>query len=166
MARAFLFGWPGAGDCDQGYCAASFFGRRARAGSTQVRASICALNESAKSDRLELPKARAEPEIIVPAAKAMPAETPSTNPGTVKKVADQHWRNANAKINPVASLPRRPKSKELIQSPGKNPGNERTAAWHCRQDAIGSLLRSLDLSPRCNLKRLLLLVISNAPFPS
>jgi hypothetical protein len=110
-----------------------------------------ALNESAKSDRLELPKARAEPEIIVPAAKAMPAETPSTNPGTVKKVADQHWRNANAKINPVASLPRRPKSKELIQSPGKNPGNERTAAWHCRQDAIGSLLRSLDLSPRCNL---------------
>ena len=35
-----------------------------------------ALNESAKSDRLELPNARAEPGIIVPAAKLMPAETP------------------------------------------------------------------------------------------
>src|SRR6195256_2399426 len=71
-----------------------------------------ALNESAKSDRLELPNARAETEIIVPAAKPMPAEIPSTSPATVKKVADQHWRNANAKIIPAASPPRRPKSKE------------------------------------------------------
>src|ERR1700720_2766177 len=60
-----------------------------------------ALNESAKSDRLELPNARAETEINVPAAKPMPAETPSTSPETVKKVADQHWQNANAKIIPV-----------------------------------------------------------------
>ena len=41
MARPFLFGWPGASDCDQGCCAASFFGRRARAGSKQGRAGIC-----------------------------------------------------------------------------------------------------------------------------
>jgi hypothetical protein len=113
-----------------------------------------ALNESAKSDRLELPNARAETEIIVPAAKPMPAETPSTSPETVKKVADQHWQNANAKIIPVASPPRRTrrtKSKELKQSAGKYPPNERAEVWHCRQDAVGSLLRSLDLSPRCNL---------------
>jgi hypothetical protein len=109
-----------------------------------------ALNESAKSDRLELPKARGETEIIVP-AKPMPAETPSTSPETVKKVADRHWQNANAKINPVASPPRHPKSKALMQSAGKSPPNERAAVWHCRQDAVGSLLRSLDLSPRCNL---------------
>src|ERR1700682_2847924 len=41
VARPFLFGWPGASDCDQGCCAASFFGRRARAGSKQGRAGIC-----------------------------------------------------------------------------------------------------------------------------
>ena len=80
-----------------------------------------ALNESAKSDRLELPNARAETEIIVPAAKPMPAETPSTSPETVKKVADQHWQNANAKIISIASPPRRTKSKELKQSAGKYP---------------------------------------------
>jgi hypothetical protein len=108
-------------------------------------------NESAKSDRLELPNARAETEIIVPAAKPMPAETPSTSPETVKKVADHHWQNANAKIIPAASPPRRTKSKELKPSAGKYPPNERAEAWHCRQDAVGSLLRSLDLSPRCNL---------------
>ena len=108
-------------------------------------------NESAKSDRLELPNARAETEIIAPAAKPMPAETPSASPETVKKVADQHWQNANAKITPAASPPRRTKSKESKQSAGKNPTNERAEVWHCRQDAVGSLLRSLDLSPRCNL---------------
>jgi hypothetical protein len=120
-----------------------------------------ALNESAKSDRLELPSARAESEIIVPAARPAPAETPSTSPETVKKVADQHWQNANASIIPVAS-PRRHtksqefkskefKSKESKQSAVKPPPSERAEAWHCRQDAVGSVLRSLDLSPRCNL---------------
>src|SRR6202023_2549297 len=53
-----------------------------------------ALNESAKSDRLELPNARAETEIIVPAAKPMPAEKPSTTPETVKKVAHRHGQRA------------------------------------------------------------------------
>jgi hypothetical protein len=110
-----------------------------------------ALNESEKSDRLELPNARAETEIVVPAAKPMPAETPSTSPETVKEVADRHWQNANARIIPVASPRRHIKSKELKQSAGKYPPSERAEVWHCRQDAVGSLLRSLDLSPRCNL---------------
>jgi len=110
-----------------------------------------ALNESAKSDRLELPNARAATEIIVPAAKPMPAETPPTSPETVKKVADQHWQNANASIIPVVSPRRHTKSKEPRQSAGKSLPNERAEVWHCRQDAVGSLLRSLDLSPRCNL---------------
>jgi len=150
VARRFLFGWPGAGDCDQGCCAASFFGRRARAGSSKAEPAF-ALNESAKSDRLELPNARAEPEIIVPAAKPTPAETPSTSQETVKKATDRHWQNANASIIPVVP-PRRPtKSKEPKQSAGKSLPNERAEVWHCRQDAVGSLLRSLDLSPRCNL---------------
>ncbi len=110
-----------------------------------------ALNESAKSDRLELPNARAKTEITLTAAKSMPVETPSNSPETVKKVADRHWQNANAKIVSAASPPRHTKSKELKQIAGKYPPNERAAVWHCRQDAVGSLLRSLDLSPRCNL---------------
>jgi hypothetical protein len=110
-----------------------------------------ALNESAKSDRLELPNARAEPEIIVPAAKPTPAETPSTSQETVKKATDRHWQNANASIIPVVSPRRHTKSKEPKQSAGKSLPNERAEVWHCRQDAVGSLLRSLDLSPRCNL---------------
>jgi hypothetical protein len=112
-------------------------------------------NESAKADRQELsqelPNARAETEIVAPAAKPMPAETPSTNPATDKKVADRHWRNANAKIIPEAPAPRPAKSKALKPSAVKFPPNEKAEAWHCRQDAMGGLLRSLDLSPRCNL---------------
>jgi hypothetical protein len=110
-----------------------------------------ALNDSAKSDRLELPNARAETEIIVPATKLMPAAIPTTSPETVKKVVDRHWQNANAKSISVASPRRHIASKELKQSTGKYPPNERAEVWHCRQDAVGSLLRSLDLSPRCNL---------------
>jgi hypothetical protein len=109
-----------------------------------------ALNNSAKSDRLELPNAHAESEIIVPATKLMPADTPSNSPETVKKVADRPWQNASAKI--ISAPPRRhTKSKESKQSAGKYPPNERAEVWHCRQDAVGSLLRSLDLSPRCHL---------------
>jgi hypothetical protein len=103
-----------------------------------------ALNESAKSDRLELPNARAETEIIVPAAKPMPAEIPSTSPATVKKVAGRHWQDANARTISVASPRRHTKSRESKKS-------ARAEVWHCRQDAMGSLLRSLDLSARCDL---------------
>ncbi len=108
-----------------------------------------ALNESAKSDRLELPNARAVTEVTVPATKLMPADTPSTGPETVKKVADRHWQNASAKI--ISSPRRHTESKQSKQSAGKYPPNERAEVWHCRQDAVGSLLRSLDLSPRCHL---------------
>jgi hypothetical protein len=118
-------------------------------------------NESAKSDRLELRNARAETEIIVPATKTMPAETPvlaeapmpaeapSTSPETIKKTGRGHWRDANARINPVASTRRYTEGQESKKSAA--PPNERTEVWHCRQDGMGSLLRSLDLSPRCNM---------------
>jgi hypothetical protein len=110
-----------------------------------------ALNESAKSDRLELPGARAETEIIVPVAKTMLAETRLTSRETIKKVADRHWEDANARISSVASPRRYTKSKESKKSAGKYPPSERAEIWHCRKDTMGSLLRSLDLSPRCNL---------------
>jgi len=41
LARPFLYGWLGAGDSDQGCCAAGFFGRRTRARSKQDRAGVC-----------------------------------------------------------------------------------------------------------------------------
>jgi hypothetical protein len=125
------------------------------------------VNELAKADRLELHNTPAEPGIIVLAAKPAPAETPSiarevvtstspsTSPEPVKKIADRHWRDANASIPPAAPVRRHPKihpeSKQPKQSASPSPPSKRAEVWHCRQDAMGSLLRSLDLSPRCNL---------------
>jgi hypothetical protein len=81
----------------------------------------------------------------------MLAETPLTSRETIKKVAHRHWEDANARISSVASPRRYTKSKESKKSAGKYPPNERAEIWHCRKDAMGSLLRSIDLSPRCNL---------------
>jgi hypothetical protein len=53
-----------------------------------------AVNESAKSDRLELPNTRVETENIVPPAMTMPTETRSAGPETIKKVAGRHWQDA------------------------------------------------------------------------
>ena len=106
-------------------------------------------NELAKSDRLELPNTRVETEDIVPPTKTMPTETPSAGRETIKKAADRHWQDANARTTSVAS-PRR-HTKESKKSAGTPPSNARAEIWHCRQDAMGSLLRSLDLSPRCDL---------------
>ncbi len=120
-----------------------------------------ALDEAAKSNRLELPGAAAEAEIIVPSAKTpsamtppaktMPAAIASISPETINKVADRPWEDANASISrPVASPHRHTKAREVKKSAAKIPSTQRAEAWHCRQDAVGGLLRSLDLSPRCN----------------
>jgi hypothetical protein len=110
-----------------------------------------ALDEAAKSDRLELPDAAAEAEIVVPSAKTMPVATASTSPETINKVAERPWQDANASISPVAPPHRHTKAREVKKSAAKNPSTQRAEVWHCRQDSVGSLLRSLDLSPRCNL---------------
>jgi hypothetical protein len=128
-------------------------------------------NELAKTDRLKLPDTPVKTEFIVPVTKPMPAESPSTIPETIKKVdidrtvvhqapvfesglgrrPDRNWRNANAKINSVESPRWHTKSNDSKPSTGKYPPNKTAEVWHCRQNAMGSLLRSLDLSPRCNL---------------
>jgi hypothetical protein len=108
-----------------------------------------ALNESAKSYRLELPNVEAK--IIVPATKTMPAEAPSTSSQIIKKTPSGHWQDANARISSVTSSGRYTKGTGSKKSAGKYPSNERAEVWHCRRDAVGSLLRSLDLSPRCTL---------------
>jgi hypothetical protein len=146
-----------------------------------------ALNESAKSDRLELADTPVETGIFVPdtgtrpvetpsagpetrpvetssaspetgsvetplaSPETRPVETPSASPPTARKIASQHWQNANARIAPVAPPRRHTKSQESKKAVGEYPQSAKAEVWHCRQDAMGSLLRSLDLSPRCDL---------------
>jgi hypothetical protein len=118
-------------------------------------------NRAAKSDRLALPSigaARfAAPETLtaVPAAEPMPAPLVPSGPETVRKAVDRHWQNANASMTPAAP-PRQPaKARESKPSAGQSPqgkrAEKRVEIWHCRQDAVGGLLRSLDLSPKCQL---------------
>jgi hypothetical protein len=118
-------------------------------------------NELAKSDRLELSSTRVETEDSVPPAKILPAEIPSDGPeaikpetikpDAIKKVADRRWQDANARANPVVSHRRHAKRSESKKSGATPSSNARAEVWHCRRDAMGSLLRSLDLSPRCDL---------------
>jgi hypothetical protein len=107
-----------------------------------------ALNESAKSDRLELPTIYAKTEVVVPAVKTSPPETPSINTETTRKIVGRHWRDANARIMPDNAPLHK---KEPKKSAPRKPLDTTAEIWHCRQDAVGGLLRSLDLSPRCNL---------------
>jgi hypothetical protein len=104
-------------------------------------------NEAAKSDRLELPSIRAETDEteMMPAPQAVPVETPAI------EIPSQRWQDANAKIAPPEAPHRRPIAKEPKKNTASNPPAPKAEAWHCRQDAMGGLLRSLDLSPRCNL---------------
>jgi hypothetical protein len=121
-------------------------------------------NELTKSDRLPLPSAHAsalvEAEASPPPEPAMtPAETPpevpdtiaATTPEPIKKVESRRWQDANAKIVPTESSRRHVKKSEPRKSAGTTVSSAKTEVWHCRRDAMGSLLRSLDLSPRCDL---------------
>jgi hypothetical protein len=116
-------------------------------------------NELTKSDRLPLPSARVATEASLPPAPAMtPAETPPDVPETmaaapesIRKVESRRWQDANAKIVPTESSRRHVKRSEPRKSAGTTVSSAKTEVWHCRRDAMGSLLRSLDLSPRCDL---------------
>jgi len=117
-------------------------------------------NELTKSDRLPLPSIRVETEASLPPAPATtlaetPAEIPAEVPETIKRVEKRRWQDANAKIVPTESSRRHVKRSEPRKSAGTTASNAKTGTktevWHCRRDAMGSLLRSLDLSPRCDL---------------
>jgi hypothetical protein len=120
-------------------------------------------NELTKSDRLPLPSARVATEASPPPAPAAtltetPVETPPEVPETmaaapepIKKVENRHWRDANAKIVPTESSRGHVKRSEPRNSAGTTVSSTKTEVWHCRRDAMGSVLRSLDLSPRCDL---------------
>jgi hypothetical protein len=107
-------------------------------------------NETAKADRLELPDIRPATKII-PASQALPVESLPSPPERVTNPS-RDWHDANARIPPTEPPHhRRPVATEPKKSAVSKPPAPRVEAWHCRQDAMGSLLRSLDLSPRCNL---------------
>ena len=138
-------------------------------------------NEAAKSDRLKLPDMRAESEAMPAAqpeplaappaglettsnpgrrwqdanAKASSGDADTGEEGASNKEAKPALRfNRNGKSLGVAPSepPRRHAiARKPIASAGNNPPKPETHAWHCRQDATGSLLRALDLSPRCNM---------------
>ncbi len=138
-------------------------------------------NEAAKSDRLPLPDIRAEgeampaaqrePSVTLPAgpetgripdrrwqdanAKALPGELDAGEENASNKDAELPPRlNRNRKrlqgrlVRAASSAhdARRP-----TESASNSPPKPKTEVWHCRPDAMGSLLRSLDLSPRCNM---------------
>jgi hypothetical protein len=95
-------------------------------------------------------------------ARALPGESlPRTGPGadtsdenTSNNEAEPPTRlNQNgkgARVAPSERAHRHSIARKPIESASSNPPKPREV-WHCRQDAMGSVLRSLDLSPRCNM---------------
>jgi hypothetical protein len=138
-------------------------------------------NEAAKSDRLKLFDMRAESELMPAAqpessetapadpeasgmpgrrwqdanAKASSGDADSGEEGASNKEAKPALRfNRNGKSLGIAA-PEPPHrhtiARKPVESAGNNPPKPESHVWHCRQDATGSLLRALDLSPRCNM---------------
>jgi hypothetical protein len=95
-------------------------------------------------------------------ARALPGESlPRTGSGvdtgdenTLNNDAAPPSRfNRNAKGSSVAP-PERPHRHTIAKRPTESASSNQPKpreVWHCRQDAMGSVLRSLDLSPRCNM---------------
>ena len=109
-----------------------------------------------KFDPLELPSVHAEADetVAVPPAPPRPGRKLRRTSPRRSKIPSrrQRWQDANARIAPSEPPPhRRPIARETKKDTASNPPAAKAEAWHCRQDAMGSLLRSLDLSPRCNL---------------
>jgi hypothetical protein len=122
-------------------------------------------NTAAKSDRLPLPDIRkpTEADPVPPVATTMPVKAPTnslettnnettrkTIDTTPKKIAHRRWQNSNVKL--IADSPprrharARPEKTNADNDHGKTTRN----VFRCRQDAFGTMLRSLDLSPNCS----------------
>jgi hypothetical protein len=125
-------------------------------------------NTAAKSDRLPLPDIRELVDIdpVAPDATTMSAEAPSSSLETTdkpidpttrkiidtapKKTAHRRWQDANAKL--IEDSPPRRHAKARPEKINADNGHGKTTSnvFRCRQDALGNMLRSLDLSPRCS----------------
>jgi hypothetical protein len=127
-------------------------------------------DRAAKSDRLPIadmrpptntftPQTQLATTPVVPVERApaplnFPAEPARTNADDARQiaawtVAHRRWRKANAKL--IAAPPQQ----RLVRKPHPTAEADNTTGkvivntLPCRQDAVGGLLRALDLSPRC-----------------
>jgi hypothetical protein len=95
-------------------------------------------------------------------AKALPGES---LPRTGSRVETDDDNASNKQARPALRLNRNERGSRIapsershprtiarrpIESAGDSPPKPREV-WHCRQDAMAGVLRSLDLSPRCNM---------------
>ena len=124
-------------------------------------------NRAAKSDRSPLPDMRARTNTFVattttpvvpvetaPAPPNIPAEPARTNVDDARQtaaspVAQRRFRKLNTKL--IAAAPQqRPVRKPHPTAEAENrTGKVIVNTLPCRQDAMGGLLRALDLTPRC-----------------
>ena len=122
-------------------------------------------NAAAKSDRLPLPDIRkpadADPVPQV-ATTTMSEETPSSGPDAIdatprktidkppEKITRRRWQDSNAKL--IADTPPRRHTKASPKKTNADNDHGKTTShvFRCRQDGVGNLLRSMDLSPRCS----------------
>ena len=127
-------------------------------------------NRAARSDRLPIPDMRPPTNTLTrqvatattpvvpveraPAPPNIPAEPARTNADDTRQVATRtvahrRWRKANAKLiaaPPQQRLVRKPRPTAAADN---RTGKVIVNTLPCRQDAVGGLLRTLDLSPRC-----------------
>jgi hypothetical protein len=126
-------------------------------------------NRAAKSDRLPIPDMRAPtntftPQVatattpVVPVERApppnIPAEPARTNADDARQmaawtVAHQRWRKANAELIAAPPQQRLARKQRPTAEADNRTGKVIINTLPCRQDAVGGLLRALDLSPRC-----------------
>jgi hypothetical protein len=125
-------------------------------------------NAAAKSDRLPLPDigtpTAADP--VPPIATTMSVEAPSrsletTNKAinatprntidtTPKTIAHRRWQDSNAKLIADSPPRRHTRARPEKTNADHDHGKATSNVFRCRQDALGGLLRSLDLSPHCS----------------
>ncbi len=108
-------------------------------------------NETAKSDRLELPSVSEEAETETPNVAQVPVEAPPVDAEAADAAPVHEFREANAKVVSVAPSHGHLKSKKRAWRPTARAASVKPQPFHCRQDAAGGLLRALDLTPRCDL---------------
>jgi hypothetical protein len=122
-------------------------------------------NRAAKSDRLPLPDIGRPtydffaPQIAVAATPVTPTEAAPALPDSpaadetplpaARKVAHRRWQDANAKLIANAPARRHPRKPHSPVEAENMTGKATVNTLPCRRDAVGGLLRALDLSPRC-----------------
>jgi hypothetical protein len=125
-------------------------------------------NRAAKSDRLPIPDMRTPANAFTPqvatattpfvpverAPATIPAEPARTNADDGRQmeawtVAHRRWRKANAKLIAAPPQQRLVRKSHPTAEADNGTGKVIVNTLPCRQDAVGGLLRALDLSPRC-----------------